>query len=221
MNEQSVKNIRNLFEALKSTLGVNVNEHLYTLEQINYIWDLSPFKVGDRVVLTKTPEISETVSWGWLSAKHFLVQGATGGVVERSFRNGKFCFGIHFDDESWISSLTKEINPIHPDKRAQYWFSQDSLSKSDSVDITNLVANKVILSEKEKHILEHTLGFNSKNPGYRNYFAADKNSDDWGTLQDLCERKLMYIRLNPATDFGNMTIFAATDLSKSLLGINQ
>ncbi len=65
------------------------------------LFDRAPFKAGDRVRLTVTPEINEKDSWGWMGSKHFLVKGAVATVHSVDFRDGKFNALLYFDDETW------------------------------------------------------------------------------------------------------------------------
>lgn len=96
----------------------------------------SPYKVGDRVRLTRTPEITEEKSWGWLGSKHFLIEGATAVVREIDIRkyksddSGKFVYGLHFDNESWVDK-DGQINMIADDRRALYTFGEDWLERAD------------------------------------------------------------------------------------------
>lgn len=73
-----------------------------------------PFKVGDKVKLTRTPEITETKAWGWMGSKHFLVKGAVATVREIDYRSESNCFEywLEFDNDSFINSITKEVVPI-------------------------------------------------------------------------------------------------------------
>ncbi len=49
------------------------------------------------------------------------------------------------------------------------------------------------LTTKERHSLEHTTGWRSKQPLFRNHFVAGEGHDDWPTLQELCKRGLMRV----------------------------
>lgn len=62
------------------------------------------FKAADRVKLARTPEITEKVNWGWLSVKHLMVKGATGTVQDVDCVEGRFCFYITLDKNTWIDS---------------------------------------------------------------------------------------------------------------------
>lgn len=57
----------------------------------------APFKVGDRVKLTKSPDAP-----GWTHCRHFLVPGALGTVMFAECGSRGFMFFITFDDDSWI-----------------------------------------------------------------------------------------------------------------------
>jgi hypothetical protein len=71
-----------------------------------------PFAKGDRVALSKTPEILE--GSGWFYAKHFLVKGALATVRSTDFRDGLFHFSLVFDNDSCIHYRTGEIIPADP-----------------------------------------------------------------------------------------------------------
>lgn len=87
-----------------------------------------PFKIGDRVRLTAAPEISKKVAWGLLSYKHFLIPGAIATVSSLDFCEGLFSFGVVFDDESWISSLSGKLQHyVEPADRHAFLFSEKFL----------------------------------------------------------------------------------------------
>jgi len=83
-----------------------------------------PYKIGDRVQLTKEPEILS--SSGWYYSKHFLIKGAIATVESQDFRDGKFRFGLIFDEESWMSSDGK-IPKAYPAPHHVFGFSEDYL----------------------------------------------------------------------------------------------
>lgn len=82
----------------------------------------APFKVNDRVRLTKTPIITETKSPGWMGAKHFLVKGAMATVRYVDYIDGHFCAGVVFDEESFIHPHTKVVTPIELEGRHTFTF---------------------------------------------------------------------------------------------------
>jgi len=49
-----------------------------------------PYKVGERVKLSKTLDIRPDS--GWYGSRHFLIEGATATVIQTNFRDGLFCF---------------------------------------------------------------------------------------------------------------------------------
>jgi NTP pyrophosphatase (non-canonical NTP hydrolase) len=63
-----------------------------------------PFKVGDRAKLSKTPDINEKDSWGWMGAKHFLIKGKEGTIESVDFHIDKFIFGFIPDNQTYIPS---------------------------------------------------------------------------------------------------------------------
>lgn len=88
----------------------------------------SLFKNGDRVALSATPEISDTVAWGWRGAKHFLVKDAKGNVVNVDFYKGEFRYGIVFDDETWIDPTDKTLKKH--DKPSIYILCEGNLRRA-------------------------------------------------------------------------------------------
>jgi hypothetical protein len=70
-----------------------------------------PYKVGSRVQLAKTPNITEQTAPGWMSCRHFLVKGAKGTVNKAYCGEGGFYFYVEFDDDSWIDPHTKVVRP--------------------------------------------------------------------------------------------------------------
>lgn len=97
----------------------------------------APFKVEDRVQLTKTPDINPEQSWGWMGAKHFLVKGAKGTVIEVDLDPDalEFTALVEFDEESWIPTLDskdhqKGVPVLMEEKnRHVYFFREDFLEK--------------------------------------------------------------------------------------------
>ena len=78
----------------------------------------APVKVGDRVVLTKTPNFDKCGSWQF--CKHWLKKGAKGIVHEVGTSGTEFTVDIIFDDESWINDKGK-ILPVEP-KHTYHFF---------------------------------------------------------------------------------------------------
>jgi hypothetical protein len=81
--------------------------------------------------LKTTPDINPETSWGWMGAKHFLVEGAVATVVDRQFYKGMFRFGLKFDDESWINQHDGSINAVEESKRGVYYFYEKSIERFD------------------------------------------------------------------------------------------
>ena len=110
--------------------AVRCNEHAYYWKRLQEcakaLFERGPFKEGDRVRLTRTPEINENTSWGWIGSKHFLVAGALATVREVDFYDGRFVAGLHFDDESWIS-FDGQVHPAA--EKALYYFDEGWLER--------------------------------------------------------------------------------------------
>lgn len=66
------------------------------------------------------------------------------------------------------------------------------------------------MTDGERHILEHSLGWKNRTPGYRNHYTCGADSDAWPTLQALVARGLMCVSRPPGDDLGGMTVFAVT-----------
>lgn len=66
------------------------------------------------------------------------------------------------------------------------------------------------MTEAERHVLEHSTGWLSRQPLYRNHFCASEGHHDWATLQGLVERGLMVAR-KPSALSGGDTVFIVTD----------
>lgn len=94
------------------------------------LFERAPFKVGDRVRLTKTPRIDEKHSWGLMGCKHYLVEGALATVAEVDFSDGHFEAWLHFDDETWKSSIDGQLHK--PDRPALIHFWETSLERVEA-----------------------------------------------------------------------------------------
>jgi len=67
------------------------------------------------------------------------------------------------------------------------------------------------VTDAERHVLEHSTGWLSRQPLYRNHFCASEGHDDWETLQALCARGLMRVGRQPGVLSGEDTIFVMTE----------
>src|SRR5258708_7658 len=103
MREESLPEIIDLIKSIEKLSNGHLGNARWALECANSLWQRAPFQVDDRVKLNTTPEISAEKSWGWMGAKHFLIEGALATVHHREFYDGQFVFGLAFDDESWIN----------------------------------------------------------------------------------------------------------------------
>jgi hypothetical protein len=66
------------------------------------------------------------------------------------------------------------------------------------------------LTERERHIIEHSTGWLSRWPLYRNHFCAGPSHDDWRTIQDLVARGLMKVSRMPSPLSGGDVVFCVT-----------
>jgi len=71
-----------------------------------------------------------------------------------------------------------------------------------------------MLTEKEKHILKHSLGLNIKNVSYKNYFTIGEDHDDYEILENLRTKGLMSrIKSKVCCDY----VYYVTDKGKNAL----
>lgn len=87
----------------------------------------APFKVGDRVKLAKTPDITPEHAPGWMSCRHFLVQGAIATVSDARCGEGGFRFDVMFDGETWLDREGVE-RPIS--EKHTFTFREASLERA-------------------------------------------------------------------------------------------
>jgi len=92
---------------LSDEFGFKLNEVLQSYTSL--FNRFCPYKVGDRVKLTKTLDIPK--GNGWYGSKHFLVEGAIATVNNCGYRGDSFSFGLKFDDETWID-MYENIKPV-------------------------------------------------------------------------------------------------------------
>lgn len=88
----------------------------------------APFRVGDRVTLTRTPNITAEKNWGWMHAKHWMVAGIVGTVVEVDYLQGGFCALVCWDGQTW-KNAAGEINPVSAERLNNYNHWEDSLAR--------------------------------------------------------------------------------------------
>ena len=116
--------VKEYARGLQSLLSQEFDYKITTvLSSYNELFDrFCPYKIGDRVQLARDPEIPS----GWYHSKHFLIKGAIATVQSHDFRDGKFLFGLIFDEESWICADGK-MNKVEATRHCVYPFSEDYL----------------------------------------------------------------------------------------------
>lgn len=102
------------------------------------LFDRAPFKDGDRVRLKKTPEINIKDSWGWMHAKHFLVEGCEGTVSDVDYRDGRFVALFCPDNQTFILDWgeMKGIPQPIDGRPGHYGFSEEYLERVSANDPT-------------------------------------------------------------------------------------
>lgn len=64
--------------------------------------------------------------------------------------------------------------------------------------------------ERERELMVHTTGWETRWPLYRNHFCAGPTHDDWATIQGLIARGLMRVSREPSPISGGDTVFCVT-----------
>lgn len=78
------------------------------------------------------------------------------------------------------------------------------------------------MTKKQIEIMRHTLGADSDAPGYRNYFAAEPETDDYDEILSLVMLGLMKRgRSWEGNISGELVYFHVTEKGKKLLGIEE
>lgn len=73
------------------------------------------------------------------------------------------------------------------------------------------------LTASERHILEHSTGWLSRWPLYRNHFCAGPSHDGWSAIQGLIARELMRVSREPSPLSGGDTVFCVTAIGIAAL----
>lgn len=124
MTKESALKILNVLQSLSDlTGGSEVKELARCVENDLIPWfDHGDIRPGDVVVLTKTPEINQNNSWGWMGSKHFLTEGKTSTVKHVEMRNGRPLYLIKPHEQTWVSSLDGREHPC--DVPCFYYFGE-------------------------------------------------------------------------------------------------
>ncbi len=128
--EKSIESIKKIVDSYnrleKEIRNSQLNWNFKKLkEYAEALFQLAPFKVNDKVKLSKTPEITKEKGWGWLGRKHFLKKGAKAIVKNIDYSDGYFYFDLQFDDETYISGKKK----IKVKEKGLYHFREDFIKK--------------------------------------------------------------------------------------------
>lgn len=71
------------------------------------------------------------------------------------------------------------------------------------------------MTDEQIRILRHTLGADSKKPGYRNGYSAPRGGEAWPHLMALVESGLM----EQGRESESLVVFHATERAQRLLGV--
>lgn len=147
------KKAAELFNLYGGGCGGPLEEVFYCLlKNLEALDAQAPYRVGDRVVLARTPDL--TNSPGWHGREHFLVEGAKATVEQIDFGKKGYTVSLHFDDESYISGWGEDkgkVIPIEAKDRSRYGFRAASVrpigEEAESPAETIVALRKEILKQ--------------------------------------------------------------------------
>ena len=76
-----------------------------------------------------------------------------------------------------------------------------------------------VLSDNERHVLTHALTGGVKTEVYRNFFAAELDTENWQACLDLVQKGLMYRYANSKV-LKNVVYFHATKEGAEAVGLS-
>jgi hypothetical protein len=145
------------------------------------VLNLSKFKVGDRVYLSRVPMIE--AKSGWFPCKHYLIPGNPGIIRDRFVRlldcsedRGSedircvFTYLVQFENDSWFSGFGDRN--LMPTNEAAVFSLEEDILTSDSKDYEIKYNNDGI------QIKSYTIG------GCLTVMIKDKKSTDWEVIWD-------------------------------------
>jgi len=94
-----IQNIEDAFQELFSA-SIGYSKLKSAIEELEKILNNSKFKENDRVKLIKDLDIPKES--GWYHSKHFLTKNSPGKIEEIEIHNGKYYYGVVFDNDSYI-----------------------------------------------------------------------------------------------------------------------
>jgi hypothetical protein len=74
------------------------------------------------------------------------------------------------------------------------------------------------MTEKQREIMRHALGYGSRNPGYRNHFCTGPGSTDYPHCEALVEAGMMAKRGGNALSGGD-NVYQVTDTGRAALKV--
>jgi hypothetical protein len=93
----------------------NQHEFKYEIDQlaeyVEGLFSFSKFKIGDTVILNKTPIITNEISHGWIGYKDILVKGAKAKVEAVDyFKSRGFVYDLMFGKEGTFRFAQKDLD---------------------------------------------------------------------------------------------------------------
>lgn len=143
--------------------------------------------------MSDSPRIHE---WAWGDTRRRTVCGLTQGLL--------------------VKTVVADLGAVEPAQRCRNCermraaIGESSRAAGSGETPPAAPVARAVLSERELDVLQHTTGWLSRTPLYRNHFCASEGHADWTTLQGLVERGLMNVAREPAPLAGGDTTFCAT-----------
>ena len=66
MKDTDLQKVLDGLAKIENVFGCSLVEWRHIIQDANTFWEKCPYQMGQAVQLTKTPEISREISWGWL-----------------------------------------------------------------------------------------------------------------------------------------------------------
>ncbi len=149
------------------------------------------------------------------------------GDVERRTVCGLVAIGVRGRARLARMQVVHDLGPIEQAQRcrncermrAAIGASSEPLAEAAKLAEVAEAAAEVVggFTAREQHIAEHSTGWLSRWPLYRNHFCAGPSHDDWTTIQGMISRGLMRVSFAPSELSGGDTVFCVTAIGIAAL----
>ena len=141
---ETLVQLRTQLEAIKKVSMHDIDTLIAGYEHMLHL--LFPYKIGDKVVLKRTPSISPDS--GWYRSRHFLVKGEECIVRKVGFNchHNEIVVHVEFPSESWLNERTGEYIPS--DRKHQFGFKHTDFTEDFDVNedgSVNVLCNDITI----------------------------------------------------------------------------